>query len=481
MKMWDTLRFVGLIFRLSRSVKRKKRGQLLAMQEQRWRQMLRHAVARSPFYRRRFAGIDLRTCRPDDLPTVTKAELMANFDDVVTDRRIKLADAKQFLADRDNLGRLFLDRYVVCHTSGTQGQPAVIVQEPRDLAYAFALNLARGHALPKRASTLLGRLFKRTRMAVVTVQPDFNPSGVAFTYMPAGARRYVELLWLSLFDPLEENVAKLNAFQPQYLTGYASVLETLAREQREGRLRLRGRGLTQINNMSEPLARSTRDELVETFGVHVTDNYSTGECMALSSGCPKGMGSHLNVDLAMLEVVDDENRPVPPGTPGSKVLLTNLYNRVQPFIRYEIGDVVTMSTKPCPCGSRLPLITAVNGRTADQFWVQAGGRYQQLSPYLFRAAIHNCLEMAEFQVVQTDRNRFVVKAVPMPGAVLSPERLRRPLREAFAAEGLDDVVDVDVQIVTEIEADRRSGKKRRMRSLVGPPPSLVREADEVAA
>jgi phenylacetate-coenzyme A ligase PaaK-like adenylate-forming protein len=172
---------------------------------------------------------------------------------------------------------------------------------------------------------------------------------------------------------------------------------------------------------------------------------------------------------------------VPLGTRGSKVLLTNLYNRVQPFIRYEIGDVLALSAKPCACGSRLPLITAINGRTADQFWVQAGGRYREVSPYLFRKAIHHVLEMAEFQVVQTERNRFVVKAVPMPGAALAPERLRRPLLEALAAEGLAGVVHVEAQVVDQIEADRRSGKKRRMRSLVGPPPPATRVGEEVAA
>jgi phenylacetate-CoA ligase len=54
--------------------------QIQAIQEQRLRTLLRHAVAHSPFYRRKFSGIDIETCALSDLPTLTKAEMMENFD-----------------------------------------------------------------------------------------------------------------------------------------------------------------------------------------------------------------------------------------------------------------------------------------------------------------------------------------------------------------------------------------------------------------
>src|SRR5436190_24310157 len=99
-----------------------------------------------------------------------------------------------------------------------------------------------------------------------------------------------------------------------------------------------------------------------------------GECMALTTGCPQGQGMHVQMDWAILEVVDRQNQPVPPGRPGEKVLLTNLYNSVQPFLRYEISDVVTLSPDPCPCGSPLPLILRVEGRTDEVVWIQDGNQ-----------------------------------------------------------------------------------------------------------
>src|SRR5205807_2343614 len=119
--------------------------------------------------------------------------------------------------------------------------------------------------------------------------------------------------------------------------------------------------LKQLVNMSEPLSDGAKHLVREAFGLPVSDNYGMGECMALTTSCPQGHGMHLNADWAVLEVVDQDNRPVEPGRPGEKVLITNLYNQVQPFIRYEIGDVVAISPAPCPCGSPLPLILQVQG------------------------------------------------------------------------------------------------------------------------
>lgn len=199
------------------------------------------------------------------------------------------------------------------------------------------------------------------------------------------------------------------------------------------------------------------------------------ECSALSVGCNARDGCHLNADHAILEVVDESNRPVPAGTPGSKVLLTNLYNRLQPMIRYEIGDVVTLGAAPCPCGSNLPRIEAVSGRTKERLWIQVDDTYREIPYYLFLAGLHHYLDLAEHQVVQTGRNRFVVRVMPQPGRTLSAERVRKLAYDSVAAEGLADLVDIGAEIVDAIKPDPGSGKRDRVRNLIGPPPAGLRE------
>jgi phenylacetate-coenzyme A ligase PaaK-like adenylate-forming protein len=372
------------------------------------------------------------------------------------------------------LGKYYLDQYVVCHTSGSQGQPALIVQDKKDLMLTFALNMARGSPMPKRWRTFLARLWNRTRWATLSPGPGFYPSGVAFAYMPAPVRRFAQTLRLSLFDPLAENVAKLNAFRPNFLNAYASVLEMLAREEREGRLRLRQAGcLRLLTNTSEPLSPASRTMIADTFGVHVSDHYAMGECMALSVGCPFAPGSHVNVDLAVLEVVDDQYQLVPPGEKGSKVLVTSLSNTVQPFIRYEVGDVIAMSPQPCQCGSDLPLIQTIEGRTKDRFWVEVKGGYREVSPFFLYKALIPCLELDDYQYVQVERNRLLLRAAPVPGKSLSAARLRDLVEAVLKEDGLAEQVTLEVQIVETIKPDPTSGKRKRLHSLIGPPADQV--------
>ncbi|MCZ7594756.1 MAG: AMP-binding protein [Hyphomicrobium sp.] len=467
--MRDLLRLVIMLYRL-RPQWRGDLASVRAQQTRRLRQLLLHAKQHSPFYRRRFAGIDVTQCRLSDLPTLSKSDMMASFDDVMTDRRIQRCDVEHLIAEPGNLGRLYLGRYGICHTSGSQGQPALIVQDKKALMLTFAVQFARGTAVQSRWLPHVDRLWNPARMAVITQQPGFYPSGAAFGYLPAAAKPFFKVLHLSVFDPMEENVVRLNAFQPEFITGYTSSLEALAREESAGRLRLRQTGcLKQITNISEPLPASSAAWLETVFGVHVTDEYAMGECLALSSGCPHYSGSHLNADLAILEVVDEKMRPVPDGVAGSKVLLTNLYNRVQPFIRYEVDDIVTMSPTPCACGSCLPHIKSVEGRSKDKLWIEVGGRYRELPSYVFLVAMHHYLEVAEHQVLQTGFNTFVLRAAPQPSKVLSADRMRELVFRSLKSEGLADVVRVDIEIVPQI-AKGPSGKVARVRNLFGAPP-----------
>ncbi|HMF19123.1 MAG TPA: hypothetical protein VKE98_18075 [Gemmataceae bacterium] len=453
-----------------RRIQRVAQEQIRALQQERWQHLLQLAMERSPFYRQRLRGIDPHRCRPADIPPLTKAEMMSNFDALVTDPRIRREEVERFIADPANLGKFFLGRYAVCHTSGSQGQPALVLRHRRHALLAFEIQVARASKLPGSLKAFVSRMIWPGRVATVTQKPGFYPSGSTFAYVAAARLRLVNLLRLSVFDPIDQLVGRLNDFQPQYLSGYTGALESLAREELAGRLRLRGR-LQLITSHAEPLPESSRDFITRAFGVHVADSYSMAECEALASGCLHFRGSHLNADLALFEVVDEHYRPVPDGRPGAKVLVTNLYNLVQPMIRYEIDDTVTMSPTPCPCGSPLPLIQSIDGRTKERFWIAVNGSYRELQYYLFLAALHNYLDMAEHQVLQTGTNRFVVRAAPLPGKVLSAERIAQLVRSSVCAEGLEDVVKVDIEVVDAIPRDPQTGKIHRARNLVGPPPA----------
>lgn len=441
--------------------------------EERFRKLLQYAYDNSPYYRRKFQGIDLKTCALTDLPTLTKTSMMANLDDIFTDRELRRADIERFMADPANVGAYYKDKFAVCHTSGSQGQPAIIVQDKPAILTTFAAQFARGKKLSRRFLPYIQQLLNPARFSIITQKPGFYPSSTFFNYFPERARRFIKLQRLSVFDPPEVLVHKLNEFQPNFITSYTSALETITRELHAGRLKLRG-DLEQMTNISEPLPEPVAERVEKAFGVHITNVYSMAECMALTCGCQATHGSHLNDELAFLEVVDANGKPVPNGSPGSKVLLTNLYNLAQPFIRYEIDDIVTMSATPCVCGSLLPLVQSVQGRSKDQFWVNVKGEIRDLPYYVFLLALHNETNLAEHQFLQTGVNRFVLRAAPLPGQTLSAEKLRQYVQQSVTAEGLANVIQFDIELVDKIQPEE-SGKVRRAKNIFGPPPAIPSE------
>ena len=121
----------------------------------------------------------------------------------------------------------------------------------------------------------------------------------------------------------------------------------------------------------ETLSRRDRADIAGAFGCPVIDDYGASEFLNIAFDC--GCGSlHLNRDWVILEPVDREGRPVPDGIASASVLLTNLANFIQPIIRYDLGDSVTMLPQPCSCGrARSPssaLASARPSRAARSAW-----------------------------------------------------------------------------------------------------------------
>jgi phenylacetate-CoA ligase len=441
-------------------------SEVAAIQDRRLRRLLRAAVAGSPYHAALYRGLDVDRCDLRDLPTTNKARLMAEFDQTITDRQVTREALQAFVDDPENEGRPFLGRYAVSHTSGSQGQPMLLIQPLRVLELLYSLQMTRGNARKPSVSEAVRRFTSPARLAIVTLKRGFYPSASTFEYMPASARRFMTILWLSQTDP--DVVERLNAYRPTVLTGYATVLEQLATEAEAGRLRLSPE-LQQITNNSEVLPERALARVQAAFGLHVINNYATGECPFLTNGCRTDAGAHVNADWAILEVVDDAGNPVPDGTPGARVLLTNLANTVQPIIRYEVGDVVTMATAPCGCGNRLPRVERIEGRTADVFWIWDGLQYRRLINALFKNGFDYLHDVREWQAVQEARNAIRIRLEPLPGTRLDLSRVQSVLHRQLAMYGLLGLLDVTLESTPRLGPDPRTGKFRRIISLVGPP------------
>lgn len=474
--MFSSLQFLWRCWQLRHAVSLSPE-RLADLQTQRLRQLVRFAAERSAFFQARYRRLDLERLRLTDLPPTTKPELMEHFDQAVTDPDVRRADLERFIENPENRTRLFQGMYVVSHTSGSQGQPLLLIQEQAAIDLLFALQFTRGSAFSQISPWEgIRRLREPVRLAVVGMKPGFYPSSTAYGHFPAAARRFVQLEFFAAADA--RLMKRLSDYRPHVVIAYASILDKLALRAAEFPF---APTLRQVVNCSETLTVAARQRIQRAFHVPVLDSYATGECLFVSQGCPAGRGAHINADWAIVEVVDDDYRPVPPGELGKKVLLTNLFNRVQPIVRYEVGDMIALSETPCACGSRLPRIAHIEGRTAEQLWVGRPGDYHEITAMIFKNAADYLRDVRDWQAVQEERNRLQVRLVPLPGASVNLPRAGQRFTAVLRHLGLPPYVQVDFTLVSDLPPDPRTHKLRHLVSGLGKPEAETAPARQPAA
>jgi phenylacetate-coenzyme A ligase PaaK-like adenylate-forming protein len=447
------------------------------IREKRLRRLLRTAVAQSPFYRNLYRGINIETCRLSDLPVVDKKTMMENFDDVVTDRSLKKEQIVRWIEDRNNFGRMYLGKYVPIRTSGTTGEMAVVVYDRWALDYVNAAVVSRD-AYPKRTigetvSLMLGALLRK-HFIIASILMTGGASCVIAACPPPLYNLFVKQETHSLFESIPGLVEKLNAAPCNQLYSYPTILDKLAREQLAGRLKLKlEEPMPGIISLSEPLTENTKRLIRKAWGLNVQDHYGAAECIVMARSCDKFDRMHVMSDLCCLEIVDSRGTPVPDGQTGNKVLMTNLYNHVQPFIRYEISDVTGYSTQSCACGQPFPTLLPVEGRTDDIFYIDSPqGGYEDIHPFQFLTPIVELTGVREYQLVQTKRNEFTFYYVPAGDGTEIDDDVRKGMEEGMRKIGLAGRIKLDFSRVGNIARDCRSGKVRQLMSLVGAPDDL---------
>jgi phenylacetate-CoA ligase len=333
---------------------------MLEYQQARLREMVSHAVARSPYYRDAIGGLPNGEVELERLPTLTKHTLMQEWDRIVTDPELCLADAEAHIAS-ERAREPLLGTYQVAASGGTSGVQGISVYDPpawETAIAAFQRVLATQDVSPSARLVGIG-----------------SPAPIHMTNRLFGAlrARHGDVPRLSVTTPLPEVVAALNTFQPEVVITYPSFIRRLAEEQQAGRLRISPH---KFCSTAETLTQDVRDLARETWNATVMNAYGATEVHLMGVECPWTTGAHVPEDLVVLEVVDEHNRPVPPGALGYKILVTNLFNRAFPMIRYEFSDMLRVAEGPCPCGRQHLRLQSIDGRREDLLTLPArdGGR-----------------------------------------------------------------------------------------------------------
>lgn len=408
-------------------------GAIEQRQRARLADMVAHARASSPHYSELYRGLPDRVESADQLPVTDKKMLMEHFDEWCTDRAVSLAAAETLVGDPSRIGERFLGRYTVMTTSGTTGRRGIFLVDDRTMAVVTAMMLRwMGDWLVP--SDILKIIARRGRIAMVMATGGHFASAVAAARLKERREKQVEVL--SAHMPMTELVARLNHFQPAMLAPYASMAAMLADEQEAGRLDIHP---VLLALSAEGLRQEEYGRIARVFKTKVGNSYAASECMFMSAMCEQGW-LHVNTDWVALEPVDADYRPVAPGEQSYTVLISNLANRVQPILRYDLGDSVLQRPDPCPCGNPLPAIR-VQGRSADVLTFRSSSGDVRLTPLALTQPIEAVQGVTLFQVAQTKPEKLELRLqiAPTANADTVWRGAEAGLRKVLAEDGLEHV------------------------------------------
>lgn len=216
---------------------------------------------------------------------------------------------------------------------------------------------------------------------------------------------------------LERYVETINRVRPVFVRGYAGSLHQVAKLAKKRNLKVFSPRF--LCSSAEMLHGWMRSDIEEVFGAKVHDFYGSREVGPVAGECRAGR-KHIFAFNNLVEVAE------------GRLLVTNLHNRVMPLLRYEIGDTGELGRGPCSCGSALPWLARLDGRTYCHFLkkdktVVFGGFTTQM--------LYERKWVREFQVTQHDYEDLEICVVPEGGADRGEvEEVERKLRFVLGAE-----------------------------------------------
>jgi phenylacetate-CoA ligase len=367
-------------------------GEISAFRDRALRALVTHAYLRVPYYRRLF---DRHGIRPADIRSVADLPAIP----ITTKNDLRAVPVKDTVADGLDPARL-----MQVTTSGVSGEPFTVRRTwlERRLTVCFWLRAKR--CLGLRPSD------RRASVAFIRTGRGHDPT---LHMRLANALGLFRRLRLSCLEEPAEVLRALRTYRPDTISASPTVLARLAEEMTDDDRRVVQRRL--LTTGGEVLTQ----RIVEAFGAPLYCFYGAHELSLIAWECKQTGEMHTCDDGLILEVLKD-GRPAAVGDVGEPVG-TNLHSYAMPFIRYQLGDVVTQGLPACACGAPFGTIRAVQGRVIDYFRLPGG---RSMHPY---EIVTQLLKVApwirRYQLVQERKDLVVLRVVASPGP--SPEQAAR--------------------------------------------------------
>ena len=413
---------------------------LKTLQERYLREHLAYCRTRSPWYRKKLAGIDPQNFSIDrlgELPITTKDELAADPDAFLAAPWSEVED--------------------VVFSSGTTGEPCRIAYTGNDMK-RLAYNEQRCfHA---------AGLTKEDRVLLTCTLDRCFVAGLAY-YL--GVRALGAAAIRNGLNSIESHLQVMKSLRPTAVIGVPSFLRHLGLEAKE-----RNADCSSVRRLiciGEPV----RDEqmrlsglgaqLAAIWGVPVHSTYASSEIVSSFCECTATCGGHLIPDLAIVEILDDEGKNLPDGEIG-EVVVTPMRISGMPLVRFRTGDISFLMREPCACGRYSPRLGPILGRRAQMLKCRGTTLY----PRVLNSVLDVAPEVAEYYVVASGEDLSdqleVVVALREPGrstealaARLKAKcRLNIPIREVSLEEARKQIFSVSRKPIRFLDLRRKHGR-----------------------
>ena len=390
---------------------------IFARQMSELRALLEHARSAVPFYKKWFTEAALK---PEDIAHTGDLSVLP-----LVDKQMFMAQPELFRADPQPPGS-----YTKA-TGGSTGRPLRLRLNPLSDQWRTAV-YRRGYAWAG---------CREGDRQIYLWGADVMPVSGLYKLRRGMFRALARMRFFSSFglgaQEMDNVLSAVRRFRPKCLVGYTTALEALAR-----RALAVGwsppRSLQSVITGAEALNLEQREIIEKAMACPVFETYGSREFMLIAAECPEHKGLHISAENLIVEVLKD-GKPARPGQLG-EVVVTDLHNYAQPFIRYKSGDLAAPAGGDCPCGRTLPRLERIEGRILDMITAPDGRILPgEFFPHFFKD-LPNIIQFQVRQVALDRLNISIVGHTPLSGA--DKDKIIATTAEVLPGVAVD-IIEVD--------------------------------------
>jgi phenylacetate-CoA ligase len=404
--------------------------ELKAYQDEKLQQVVKHAYQTVPYYTELFDSLKLK---PEDIKSVEDLPKLPILTKDILRQRGSDMFSKGWPARRISYG----------HTGGTTGTALTLASDIDTTAWQWAVWWRHRYRFGLKLNDPFIVLAGRSVVPMSRMDPPFWRRNLS-----------MHQTYVSIHHMTQPNMPALVSYlhkrKVRYYSGYPSALYLLATYLLDNGITLNHQPEFVVTG-AETVLPHQRRVIEQGIGARLTDQYGASEHCGNISECQLH-SYHVDMEFGAVEFLADPNLP----TDVKRIVCTGFQNPVMPLIRYDIGDLATITDQPCTCKMQSPQVLKIDGRI-ESYVITPDGRQLGRLDFLFKGS----RRIREAQLIQRSIDRLLVKVVRSNGYDQSDEQELLGLIRHY----LGDVIEVDIEYIDEIPRGA-NGKFRQIVSEV---------------